>query len=106
MNTILRSQQFDHWLATLKDIRAKVRIARRIEQAQQGNFGDCEPVGQGISEMRIHVGAGYRIYFVRHEQVVYLLLCGGDKSSQQKDIQQAKLLKQQLLSVLKENHHD
>ena len=92
MNTILRSPLFDKWLLNLNDIKAKVRIIRRIEQAQQGNFGDCEPVGAGISEMRIHIGAGYRVYFVRKGSVIYLLLCGGDKSTQSKDIALAKRL--------------
>jgi putative addiction module killer protein len=86
MNTFLRSEEFDAWLVTLKDNIGRARIAHRIRAAEQGNFGDCEPVGQGVSEMRIHVGPGYRIYFTRHHEVVYLLLLGGDKSSQKRDI--------------------
>ena len=60
--------------------------------AQEGNFGDCEPVGDGISEMRIFVGPGYRVYYTRRGEVVYLLLCGGDKSSQKRDIRAAKAI--------------
>ena len=65
-------------------------LSRRIlGQFESGNFGDCEPVGEGVSEMRIHVGPGYRAYFTRRAEVVYLLLLGGDKSSQKRDIKRA-----------------
>ncbi len=89
MNTFLRSDEFDAWLTRLKDKVARARIALRIRSAEHGNFGDCEPVGEGVSEMRIHVGPGYRIYFTRHAEVVYLLLIGGDKSSQKRDVKRA-----------------
>lgn len=89
MNTILRTEAFDEWLSGLKDVRARARIAQRIESAQAGNFGDCKPVGEGVSEMRIDIGAGYRVYYVRIGDVVYLLLAGGDKSTQQRDIRHA-----------------
>lgn len=92
MNKILRTGTFDRWLRNLKDISAKVRIARRIEKAQQGHFGDCKPVGNSIYEMRIHSGAGYRVYYTQRGAVVYLLLCAGDKSSQTRDIKQAKVI--------------
>jgi putative addiction module killer protein len=69
--------------------RGRARIAQRIESAQAGNFGDCEPVGEGISEMRVHVGAGYRVYFTRIGDAVYLLLVGGNKSTQRRDIRRA-----------------
>jgi putative addiction module killer protein len=68
MNTFLRTAEFDEWLLKLRDQVAKARILARIRSAEAGNFGDCEPVGNGISEMRIHVGAGYRIYFVDKEK--------------------------------------
>ena len=89
MNTFLRSDEFDVWLSGLKDKVGRARIAHRIRSAEQGNFGDCEPVGEGVSEMRIHVGPGYRAYFTRRAEVVFLLLLGGDKSSQKRDIKRA-----------------
>ena len=92
MNTFIATSEFDAWLSGLCDPIAKARIAIRIRSAELGNFGDCEPVGDGISEMRIHVGAGYRVYYTRRGQVIYLLLCGGNKSSQQRDIKHAKVL--------------
>ncbi|MEQ1526531.1 MAG: type II toxin-antitoxin system RelE/ParE family toxin, partial [Gallionella sp.] len=67
----------------------RARIIHRIRSAEAGNFGDCEPVGEGVSEMRIHVGAGYRLYYMQCGKVVYLLLLGGDKSSQKRDIKRA-----------------
>lgn len=89
MNTFLRTAEFDAWLSGLKDKIGRARIILRIRSAEHGNFGDCEPVGDGVSEMRIHVGPGYRAYFTRREKVVYLLLLGGDKSSQKRDIKRA-----------------
>ena len=90
--TFLRTDEFDMWLKELKDNVGKARIIARIISAEAGNFGDCEPVGEGISEMRIHYGPGYRVYFCRRGKAVYLLLCGGAKSSQKKDIREAKRL--------------
>ena len=89
MNTFLRSEEFDAWLADLKDKVGRARIAHRIRSAEHGNLGDCEPVGEGVTEMRIHVGPGYRAYFTRCGEVVYLLLLGGDKSTQKRDIKRA-----------------
>lgn len=89
MNTFERSDEFDSWLAALKDKLGRARIAHRVRSAEHGNFGDCEPVGEGVSEMRIHFGPGYRVYFTRRGKVVYLLLLGGDKSSQKRDIKRA-----------------
>lgn len=83
---------FSEWLATLRDVRAKTQIMRRLVRARTGNFGDVAPVGEGISEMRVDEGAGYRVYFDRREKVVYILLCGGDKKSQRRDIAAAKQL--------------
>lgn len=90
MNTIIRSSDFDLWLSVLADHKAKARILARIAAAKLGNFGDSEPVGEGVSEMRIHMGAGYRVYFTRMDMTVYVLLTGGNKSSQKKDIGRAK----------------
>lgn len=89
MNTFQRSDEFDAWLAALKDRLGRARIALRIRSAEHGNFGDCEPVGEGVSEMRIHFGPGYRVYFTRRGEVLYLLLVGGNKSSQKRDIKRA-----------------
>lgn len=88
----VRTPEFDRWLKALRDPIGKARIASRIRSAEQGNFGDCEPVGDGVWEMRIHCGPGYRVYYSRRGKVVYLLLCGGSKSTQNRDIKQAKAL--------------
>lgn len=98
VNTFLRTEEFDDWIKKLRDQVAIARILARIRSAEAGNFGDCEPVGDGISEMRVHVGPGYRVYYCRREKVVYLLLCGGDKSSQKKDIREAKPILRELES--------
>lgn len=84
--------QFDHWLSGLRDARGKVAILRRLDRVRAGHFGDIRPVGIGVSEIRLDVGPGYRVYFTRRGDVVVLLLCGGDKSSQQRDIKLAQQL--------------
>jgi len=84
-----KSDEFDAWLVGLKDHVGKAQIALRLDRAAKGNFGDCEPVGEGVSKMRIHYGPGYRVYFTRRGLVVYLLLLGGDKSTQKRDIKHA-----------------
>ena len=89
-NAIIRTDIFDSWLSNLKDARGKARIVERIRSAERGNFGDCESVGAGVSKMRIHFGSGYRVYFTRDGDVVYILLCGGTKRGQQRDIARAK----------------
>lgn len=78
------------WLDSLRDKVAQARIRVRLRQIEAGNFGDCEPVGDGVMELRVHVGAGYRVYCARHGKAVVILLCGGDKRSQQVDIKLAK----------------
>jgi putative addiction module killer protein len=92
MLVILRSAEFDAWLSALADAKGKARILARLRSATFGNFGDCEAVGEGVSEMRVHVGPGYRVYFTRTERTVYLLLTGGAKSTQSKDIARAKIM--------------
>ena len=89
MSTFLRSEEFDAWLSGLKDRIGRARIVHRIRSAEHGNFGDCESVGEGVSEMRIHFGPGYRAYYTRRGEMIYLLLLGGDKSSQKRDIKRA-----------------
>ena len=89
MGTFLRSAVFNAWLSQLTDKVGRARILHRIDSAEAGNFGDCARVGGGVSEMRIHVGPGYRVYFTRRGAMTYLLLLGGDKSSQRRDIKRA-----------------
>jgi putative addiction module killer protein len=96
LNTLLRSSDFDTWLSGLADQKAKARILARLTSAALGNFGDSEPVGEGVSEMRIHVGAGYRVYYTRSGATVYFLLAGGTKASQTKDIAKAKKMAREL----------
>ncbi len=88
-NTFKSTQEFDIWLNNLSDRVAKARIFYRIDAATLGNFGECEPVGEGVSEMKIHIGPGYRIYYTRIDRVIYMLLAGGTKSSQNGDIRRA-----------------
>lgn len=92
VNTFFKSEEFDAWLVDLKDHVGKAMIVKRIRNAEAGNFGDCEPVGEGVSEMRINCGPGYRAYFTRRGEVIYLLLLGGDKSTQKRDIKRAKTM--------------
>lgn len=92
MYTFLRSDEFDAWLKALRDDRAVVRILARIRSAEAGNFGDVAPVGEGVSEMRIHYGPGYRVYFTRVGRVVYVLLAGGRKATQKRDIKRAQAI--------------
>ena len=96
VNTFVRSSDFDAWLSNLADQKAKARILARLRSATFGNFGDCEPVGEGVSEMRIHVGAGYRVYYTRTGSTIYVLLAGGVKASQTKDIAKAKRMAREL----------
>ncbi|HNE26164.1 MAG TPA: type II toxin-antitoxin system RelE/ParE family toxin [Pseudomonadales bacterium] len=92
MTTFIRTPEFDVWLKALRDPIGKARIISRIRSAEQGYWGDCEPVGNGVFEMKIHCGPGYRVYYSRKGDVTYLLLCGGNKTNQSKDIKQAKRL--------------
>ncbi|MCE4058058.1 type II toxin-antitoxin system RelE/ParE family toxin [Pseudomonas sp. Au-Pse12] len=90
--------EFSRWLLHLKDPQGKTRVLARIRAAQLGRFGDCEPLGGGVYEMRIHRGPGYRVYFSRRGTVIYLLLIGGDKATQKRDIQRARQLAHDLKS--------
>ena len=83
-------EPFTEWLYNLRDVVGRKRILARVSRLQQGNFGDCEPVGEGISELRFFFGNGYRVYFGEYGNHIVALLCGGDKSSQSKDIELAK----------------
>lgn len=83
---------FTEWLTSVRDKIAAARIRIRLRQVEAGNFGDCDAVGEGVIELRIHVGAGFRVYCGQHGKAVVLLLCGGDKSTQARDIKRAKEL--------------
>lgn len=90
MIEVRRAERFIVWLNGLRDARAVAKIAIRIKRLADGNFGDVAPVGDGVSELRIHYGPGYRVYFVQRGEVVVILLCGGDKSTQARDIAVAR----------------
>jgi putative addiction module killer protein len=96
MIEIRKTEIFTHWFDGLKDRRAKARIQARIDRLEMGNFGDVAPVGEGISELRIFYGSGYRVYFVKRGSVVVILLSGGDKSTQTSDIIRAKEIAKQI----------
>ena len=86
---VVQSSTFRRWLKELRDKQAQARIAVRIDRVEEGNFGDYRSVGQGVSEIRVHVGKGYRIYYTIRDNTAVVLLCGGDKSSQRRDIRRA-----------------
>ncbi|MDI1298781.1 MAG: type II toxin-antitoxin system RelE/ParE family toxin [Methylotenera sp.] len=86
MYIIKRTLEFDAWLNSLKDNVTRIRLARRLDKAQRGNLGDVKPVGEGVVEMREHFGAGWRMYFIQHGDVLIVMLGGGDKSNQSADI--------------------
>lgn len=90
MIELINSDAFDEWLDGLRDERAKARIAQRLVRLASGNPGDVKPVGEGISELRIDYGPGYRVYYMQHGAELIILLCGGDKSTQDRDIRKAK----------------
>ena len=94
MYELQRTDVFDNWLLGLRDMRAKARILARLESARLGNVGDARSVGDRVSEMRVDVGVGYRVYFTRRQRVVLILLCGGNKSTQARDIARPKLMVQ------------
>ena len=90
MIKVLQSGTFRRWLRGLRDRNAVRRIVARLVAISEGHFGDVRGVGEGVSEMRIHYGPGYRLYFIRRSNEVIVLLCGGDKDSQERDIERAK----------------
>lgn len=92
MIEIKQTETFRKWRTRLKDERARALIASRLDRLAFGHAGDAEPVGQGISELRIHHGPGYRVYFQKRGDTIIVLLCAGDKNTQAKDIQAAKRL--------------
>lgn len=96
MKSILTTEIFNDWFVNLKDRQAARRIQVRIDRVEEGNLGDCKPVGEGVSEMRIHYGPGYRVYFTQRGMEIIILLAGGDKSTQAKDIKTALEIAQQI----------
>lgn len=87
---IQQTDYFEDWLAGLKDRKAQARILARLESVRFGNLGDSKSLGGGVHELRVHVGPGYRRYYAKRKQVLIILLCGGDKSTQPRDIDRAK----------------
>jgi len=90
MIEVRQTEEFTKWLGKLRDRQARARIVARIRRMETGNSGDVAPVGEGVSEMRIHYGPGYRVYFVQQGEEIVILLCGGDKGTQDRDIAAAK----------------
>jgi putative addiction module killer protein len=96
MIALRKTAIFSHWMDALRDHKARAKIAARIDRLAMGNPGDVAPVGQGVSELRINYGPGYRVYFLRRGLTLMILLCGGDKGTQAKDIKTAKKLAAEL----------
>jgi putative addiction module killer protein len=96
MKIVYTTEVFDSWYRKLKDRQAAHSIQVRIDRAEDGNFGDCKPIGEGVSEMRIHLGPGYRVYFMQQGFEIVILLAGGNKSSQGRDVEQALQLARQI----------
>ncbi len=96
MLEIRKTQVFASWLDGLRDLHGRARVQARIERLAAGNAGDVKPVGEGVSEMRIKTGPGYRVYFIKRGREVIVLLAGGDKSTQPADIETAKQLARNL----------
>ncbi|MEM7299836.1 MAG: type II toxin-antitoxin system RelE/ParE family toxin [Pseudomonadota bacterium] len=96
MIRVRQTRRYKKWYDELRDHRAKARIDTRIRRLELGNPGDVKPVGRGVHELRISYGPGYRVYFAYQDQTVVLLLCGGNKSTQQSDIKQAKELAKEI----------
>ena len=98
MYILRQTDEFEEWLAKLRDLAAREIIGKRILRVQAGLLGDTKPVGGGISELRFNVGPGYRVYYQVRGSVVILLLCGGDKASQVDDIKRAKLIADRIVN--------
>lgn len=96
MIEVRRTERFIRWFDGLRDARAVAKIAVRIKRLAEGLYGDVAPVGDGVSELRIHYGPGYRVYFVQRGDILVVLLCGGDKATQTRDIAAAKAMAQEI----------
>jgi putative addiction module killer protein len=100
MFIVRQTQEFQDWLDRLRDLRAQIRIVARLRLAEAGNLGDWKPIGGEVSEMRVDIGPGYRLYFTRKGSIVIVMLAGGDKSTQARDIKRAQRILKQLESDL------
>jgi putative addiction module killer protein len=96
MYTVVESEEFEEWLSGLKDGPTRIRLARRLDKARRGNLGDVKPVGGGVFEMREFFGPGWRMYYLERSGTIIFMLGGGDKSSQESDIERAKRMAQEL----------
>jgi putative addiction module killer protein len=96
MIELLQTPEFARWIDDLRDVRARARIQIRIRRLADGNPGDVKPIGAGVSELRVDIGPGYRVYYLQRKGVFILLLCGGDKSAQQNDIARALRMAREL----------
>jgi putative addiction module killer protein len=96
MFEVVRTAVFARWLSALRDTRAQAALQVRLERLSLGLFGDSKAVGEGVSELRIDVGAGYRAYYIRSGRTVVVMLCGGDKKTQPRDIERAKVMAREL----------
>ncbi len=90
MYTIEETETFSKWLAKLRDLKGRIAVARRIERMREGHFGDAKALGAGVSELKIDTGPGYRVYYTIRGNEIIILLIGGDKSTQQRDVEKAK----------------
>ena len=97
MNTVLRTTVFDKWLSKLKDLRGRALVIKRIRSAERGKLGDCDSVGADVLEMRIHFGPGYRLYFCKRDDSEIILLLGGTKGTQRRDLVKARALAKDIL---------
>lgn len=98
MFTVVQTETFRDWLDDLRDLKSRMRIVARLRHAEAGNLGDWKSVGGGVSEMRVDAGPGYRLYFARQQNIVIVMLAGGDKSTQARDIKRAQKLLSELES--------
>ena len=96
MIEVRQTAQFSRWFSQLRDVQAKARIDVRIRRVSLGNLGDVKPVGEGVGELRVDYGSGYRIYFTQRGTELVILLCGGDKKSQKRDIADARKIAKEL----------
>jgi putative addiction module killer protein len=97
MIEVRQTEEFIDWLKELRDVSARARIAKRIDRITHNNFGDTKSVGDNVSELRFPFGPGYRVYYTMKGEVVVILLCGGDKDSQSRDIERAKKLAREIM---------